>query len=142
MKESKQYFGEPTAAVKVMSAPVVPSSVKAKRLTKVSTNTSASISFKKVTRANAYYIYKYNKTTKKYVYAYKVKDNKLYKYNSKTKKYTKVSNAFVKNGVITCTLKNLNLKKEKYQKYVVKAVVSKTGYTSGVSAASKSVTVK
>lgn len=142
VKESKQYFGEPTAAVKVMSAPVVPSSVKAKRLTKVSTNTSASISFKKVTRANAYYIYKYNKTTKKYVYAYKVKDNKLYKYNSKTKKYTKVSNAFVKNGVITCTLKNLNLKKEKYQKYVVKAVVSKTGYTSGVSAASKSVTVK
>ena len=125
-----------------MTDPTTPASVKVKRLTKVSTNTTAQISFEKSARANTYRIYRYNEKTKKYTVAYQVKNNKLYQYNSNTKKYTKVNNVSVKDGVITCTLKNLNLKKEKSQKYVVRAVVSKSGYISGISVASKSATVK
>ena len=142
VKASKYYYGAYTAPIKVMTDPTTPASVKVKRLTKVSTNTTAQISFEKSARANTYRIYRYNEKTKKYTVAYQVKNNKLYQYNSNTKKYTKVNNVSVKDGVITCTLKNLNLKKEKSQKYVVRAVVSKSGYISGISVASKSATVK
>lgn len=142
VKASKNYFGTPTAAIKVMSDPLVPSNVKGKRTTKAGLKTSATISFKKSTRANEYRIYKYNAKKNKYTIAYRVKNNKLYQYNSKTKKYTKVNNVVDKKGTITCTLKNLNLKKEKVQKFKVRSVVTKSGYATGVSGMSNVVTIK
>ncbi len=142
VKESKTYLGEATKAIKVLSDPLVPTNVKAKRVTKVSTKTTAAISFKKAVRANEYRIYKYNTKKDKYTIAYRVKNNKLYQYNGKTRKYKKVSNVTVKNGMVTCTLKNLNLKKEKNQKFKVRAVVTKKGYATGASKQSNAVTVK
>lgn len=139
---SKTYYSSYTGNLKALTQPAAPASVKAKRTSKVSTKSTATISFKKVDRASTYRIYKYNKKTKKYVIAYRVVNNKLYQYNGKTKKYSKVNNVKVKNGILTCSLKNLNLKSEKSQKYVVKATVSKSGYTTQYSANSKVVTIK
>ena len=131
------YFGKLSQEVKVIVKPKTPVKVSAKRLSK----TSVQIYFKPVKYATTHQIYKYDNKTKKYSLSYQVKSKKLYKYNAKKKKWTyvrKVTKA--KDGRFVAKL--TGLKKEKNQKYYVKASVSKKGYKTVSSGKSKVVKVK
>lgn len=141
-KASKTYYSAYTGNLRVLTKPSAPASVKGKRTSKVSKNTSAQISFKKSARATAYRIYKYNKKTKKYTVAYRVKNNVLYKYDASAKKYKKAGKVISKSGRLTCKLTGLNLKSEKNMKFVLKAEISKSGYKGQFSSNSKTVTIK
>lgn len=139
---NKLYYGEYSDVYKVLTTPKKTTAVKIKRTTKVSKATKATLTFKTVTRATDYYIYKYNKKSKSYKVAYKVTGKKLYQYNSTTKKYKKLRKVTVKKGIVTCKLTKLNLKKDKTQKYIIKAAVRKSGYTTQYSSKSKAVKLK
>lgn len=127
---------------KTLTKPTVPKKVSAKRTSRISKKSTAVLSFRKVARASAYRIDRYNPKTKKYVSAYQIKGKKLYQYNSKTRKYKKIGKVKIKKNTITCTLKKLNLKKGKKLKFRVRAVASKSGYSPQTGRYSKAVTIK
>lgn len=127
---------------KTLTKPAVPKKVKAKRLTKAGKSTKASISFKKVTGVKRYAIDRYDAKKKKYVPAFQVRGKKLYRYQAKSGKYKKVNRVKMKKGIITCTLTKLNLKSQKKQKYRVRAVAVKSGYSAQYGKYGKTVIIK
>ena len=127
---------------KTLTKPGVPKKVKAKRLTKAGKNTKAALSFKKVAGVKRYDIDRYDGKKKKYVPAFQVRGNKLYRYQAKSGTYKKMQKVKVKKGVITCTLTKLNLKTQKKQKYRVRAVATKSGYSAQFGKYTKTVTIK
>lgn len=133
----RTYYGKESAEKKVLTKPKAPSRVSAERLTKA----AVQISFKSASGVTSYEIYKYNKASKKYKLAYRVKGKKLYKYNSKKKKWTylrKIKKS--SGGIISARLTGMK-QEETNQKYYVKAYVSKKGYPSKYSSKSKVVKV-
>lgn len=131
------YYGSLSAEQKVLTKPKAPAKVSAERLT----DAAVQLSFQPVSGAVSYVVYKYNKGSKKYKLAYKVKGKKLYKYNSAKKKWTYLRKIKKSSGKITARLTGMN-QEESNQKYYVKAFVSKKGYTSRYSVKSKVVKVK
>lgn len=134
----KMYYGALSAELKALTKPKAPAKVSLERLTEG----AVLISFKPVSGAKSYEIYRYNKKNKKYKRAYQVKGKKLYLYNSKKKKWTylrKIRKS--SDGKITARLTGMN-QEEKNQKYYMKTFVSKKGYPSQYSAKSKVVKVK
>jgi hypothetical protein len=131
--------GKASAIVKVLTKPEKVSGLSLKK----KSNTKATIKLNQVSGATYYEIYRKNSSTKKYEIAYKIQGKKLYRYISSTGKYKKIGTVSVsKKGVITGTLTGLNLKAEKNQLYKVKAVKTKSGYTSVSGAFSSAVKVK
>ncbi len=130
--------GAASKEAKVIVKPKTPSKLTAKRLS----DSSAKITFS-APKGNAnveYQILKYDKSKKKFALAYRVKKNKLSQYNAKTKKWKSIGKAKTsKKGTVSFTLTGLKGKKLKYR---IQAVVSKSGYKSANSAASKTVTLK
>lgn len=134
----RTYYGKVSAEKKVLTKPKAPAKVSAERLTQA----AVQISFKSASGVTAYEIYKYNKATKKYKLAYRVKGKKLYKFISKKKKWAylrKIKKS--SSGKITARLTGMK-QEETNQKYYVKAYVSKKGYPSEHSGKSKVVKVK
>ena len=134
----RTYYGKASSELKVLTKPKAPAKVTAERLT----TAAIQISFKPVDGASAYEIYKYEKGSKKYKLAYQVKGKKLYKYDSKTKKWEylrKTQNTA--GGKVTARLTGMN-QEEKNQKYYMKALASKKGYTSRRSGQSKIAKIK
>ena len=106
------------------------------------TAAAVQISFKPVTGASSYEICKYDKGSKKYKLAYRIKGTKLYIYKSKTKKWEylrKIQKSA--SGKINARLTGMK-QEEKNQKYYVKALASQKGYAARRSGQSKIVKVK
>ncbi len=134
----RTYYGKWSAELKTLTKPKAPAKVSLERLTEG----AVLISFKPVSGAKSYEIYKYNKKNKKYKLAYQVKGKKLYQYNSRKKKWTylrKIRKS--SDGKITARLTGMN-QEEKNQKYYMKTFVSKKGYPSQYSVKGKVVKVK
>ncbi len=133
----RTYYGKVSAEKKVLTKPKVPAKVAAERLTQA----AIQLSFKSAPGVTSYEIYKYNKVSKKYKLAYRVKGKKLYKFNSKKKDWTYLRKIKkTSSGKITARLTGMK-QEETNQKYYVKAYVSKKGYPSEHSGKSKVVKV-
>lgn len=135
---ARVYYGPRSQVVKVIVKPKTPAGIKGKRLSR----TSVQLRFKAVKNANSYWIYQYSKSSGKKAATYKIKGKKLYRYNRKTKRWramNKIKRA--KNGIIICTLADIK-QSDKKLIFRMKASVSKKGYKTQYSAASKKVIVK
>ena len=133
----RTYYGKVSAEKKVLTKPKAPAKVTAERLTQA----AVQLSFKSASGVTVYEIYKYNKASKKYKLAYRVKGKKLYKFNSGKKNWTYLRKIRkTSGGKITGRLTGMK-QEETNQKYYVKAYVSKKGYPSVHSGKSKVVKV-
>ena len=135
---ARVYYGPLSQVVKVIVKPRTPVGIKGKRLSW----TSVQLRFKSVKNAVSYRIYQYSKSSGKKIATYKIQGKKLYRYNRKTKRWysmNKIKKA--KNGRIICTLAAIKQSNKKLV-FRMKASVSKKGYKTQYSAASKKVIVK
>lgn len=135
---ARVYYGPLSQVAKVIVKTKAPAAIKGKRLFR----TSVQLRFKTVKNANSYWIYQYSKSSGKKTATYKIQGKKLYRYNRKTKRWRSMNKIKrVKNGKIVCTLTDIK-QSEKRLVYRMKASVSKKGYKTQYSAASKKVIVK
>ena len=135
---ARVYYGPLSQVIKVIVKPKTPAGIKGKRLSR----TSVQLRFKSVKNAVSYRIYQYSKSSGKKIATYKIQGKKLYLYNRKTKRWhsmNKIKKA--KNGRIICTLAAIKQSNKKIV-FRMKASVSKKGYKTQYSAASKKVIVK
>lgn len=141
-KGGKTACGDYSSVGKILTKPAVPSSVKITRKGSKTNKAKAVLSLKTSARATEYRIYKYDKKLKKYIENYKIVKNKLYSYQTKTRNYKYLRRVTVKKNVMQVSLTDLRLKSEKNMKFAVKAVVTKSGYSSQYSSLSRVVTLK
>lgn len=135
-------FGAYSAVCKTLTKPEAPIPVSMRPVGQPSKNGKAKLTLKVTPRATAYYIYQYNRTSKKYQVSYKIQENKVYEYRKKQKKYVKIGTVKKSGGKLTCQLTNINRKTYAKQYFKVKAYVKKSGYGSQYSSYSKKITLK
>ena len=134
-----KWIGQASRPIKALTLPGKTAKASLKQKGAASTKSKATLTFQQVPRASAYYIYKYNTSKKNFVPAFQIQGKKLYAYQGK--KYVKIGSVALKSGTYTATLTGLNLKKEKTQKYIIKAVKTQKGYPTAIGAASKSIKI-
>lgn len=136
--DGKNLYGSTSKEARIIVRPNTPSGIAGKRLSK----TSVQLAFNGAENVANYRIYKYDRSAKKYVIAYKIKHKRLYKYNGKTKKLSYLRKVSLsKDGRYVVKLTGLK-KNDTNQKYRIKSEVLKKGYPSGISAFSEMVTIK
>lgn len=135
-------YGAYSGVCKTLTKPEAPVPVSMRPVGRPSKNGKAKLTIKVSPRATAYYIYQYNRTSKKYQAFYKIQGNKAYKYQKKQKKYVKIGIVKKAGGKLTCQLTNVNLKAYAKQYYKVKTYVKKSGYGQQYSSYSKKITLK
>ncbi len=129
--DGKQSPGKYSKEAKIIVLPETTKKVSGKW----DSSTAATLSFKKVSGATEYYIYRYDAEASEYVYAYKVKGKKLYQYREKTGKWKYQNKIGTKGKMILCTLTGLD--STHTLKYCVSTAVSQSGYQQAHSKYSK-----
>lgn len=136
-------YGAYSSIQKVLTKPEAPAKISIKRSGKVSGKaTKVKMTIKTSARASAYKIYQYNRRTKKYQVAYQIKGDKLYRYQRTAKKYQEIGTAQKSGAKIICTLPDIDLKSYRWQRFKVRACVSKTGFGEQYSRYSAKITIK
>lgn len=130
---SGKHKGQYSNSKMVLTKPTTPTKVSMKK----KGTKKAVLSFKKSTGASEYYVYSYNKGTKKYKVAYMIRGKKLYQYSKKN--YVRVGKVRTKSGKIVCTLPNVQRKSN--IKYCVRSYAGLDGLRS-CSPYSRKVSVK
>lgn len=133
----RTYYGNYSKESKVIVKPKSPTKLSLKRLSAK----SVELSFKPVKNANTYQISQYNKSSRKYKLAYRVKSKKLYKYNARTKKWKYLKKVKTKSGKLVCSITGLKTS-DKNLRFRIRTECSRYKYKTQYSTWSKTVTVK
>lgn len=119
--------GAYSGAVKILTKPDAPKEIALRRTTKASKTARAKLTFKASADVKTYYIYQYDRRTKKYQAAYKVQGSKLYIYQRAAKKYKKIGSVKSSKNKLSCTLTQIDLKTYNRQIFKIRAYVKKKG---------------
>lgn len=126
--EGKTYDSKESKRVKVLKELKLPSQILIKRITKVSNSTTAQLTMNVSANASGYYVYCYDRKSKKNLLAYKIVGKKVYSYNKSLGKYKLIGNASIKKGKLSCKLTNIDLKKYSSYAYRIRAYNEISGF--------------
>ncbi len=135
--EGRTYYGPYSSEARGIVKPKSPGKVTVKRLS----SKSVELSFRPVKNANTYQISQYNKSSRKYKLAYRVKSKKLYKYNARTKKWKYLKRVKTKGGKLVCSITGLKTS-DKNLRFRVRTECAGYKCKTMYSAWSRTVTVK